>query len=96
MKLHFGELPIGTWFTFFGKRYRKTAPSMTMEENGPGSIFMAEAVVEVEGELKELLPWKPDPPHYTVPAPRGYRAKDGRWIKRRMKRQRQRATSGTY
>jgi hypothetical protein len=83
MRLHFGELPIGTWFTFFGKRYRKTAPSMTMEENGPGGIFMGEAVVEVEGELKERLPWKPDEFHWThwmCPAPRGYRAKDGRWI----------------
>ena len=80
MKLHFGELPIGTVFTFFVKRYRKTALSMTEDENRMGSIMPGENVVEVEGELKERLPWKPDPPHYTVPAPRGYRAKDGRWI----------------
>jgi len=39
--------------------------------------------VEVEGELKEGLPWKPGEVYWAdwvCPAPRGYRGSDGGWI----------------
>ena len=60
MKYAFGQVPIGTEFEFFGKRYRKVALSMAEDERRWGHVFHAEGMEEVEGELKELLPWKPD------------------------------------
>lgn len=72
MTLYFGELPVGTDFEFFGKRYRKIALSMTKGEDGLGHVFMGEALVMVEHEPSVRLPWKPDPIYWAdrlSPAP---------------------------
>lgn len=65
LNYHFGELPIGTAFEFRGRHYRKLALSMTTDDTGCGNIFMAEAVVIVDRELTNPLPWKPDPVPWT-------------------------------
>ena len=69
---HFGELPIGTGFEYFEKRYRKVALSMATGEDGCSNVFMGETPVTVEGELAERLGWKPDPVYWAdrlAPAP---------------------------
>jgi hypothetical protein len=60
MSLFFGEVPVGTAFAFRGGQYLKIALGMAAGEDRCANIFMGETVVEVEGELKERLPWKPD------------------------------------
>ncbi|HSU53588.1 MAG TPA: hypothetical protein VLT36_05985 [Candidatus Dormibacteraeota bacterium] len=67
MNLCFAELPLGTKFEFFGRKYRKIAPSMS--EIGPertGFVFRDETPVMVETEIPGAarLLWKPDPVHW--------------------------------
>jgi hypothetical protein len=60
MTLYFGELPVGTAFEFFGKRYRKEGLALASGDHNWGYVFQNETVVTVAQEPKERLPWKPN------------------------------------
>ena len=75
MNLCFAELPLGTEFEFFGRKYRKIAPSMSeFVADRTGFVFRDETPVDVQTEIPPAgrLPWKPDPVHWAdrlTPAP---------------------------
>ena len=79
MNYYFGELPIGTVFEYFGRRFRKEALSVSQELQPEGRrwahVMMGETIVTVEGELAERLPF--DPNRVTVPDWR--KAVAGQW-----------------
>src|SRR5258707_3729510 len=77
MNVNFYELAVSARFTFGGQRFEKLAMNMARDEQGCGSAFMGENVVEADSDAPLLPPeeaarWKPNERRWTEylsPAP---------------------------